>query len=1034
MLRSRGQSDAKAVAAVCRGQVAAFGELVDYYLPVVRALAYSQTRNHADAEDIIQETFLRAFRSLPALRDAHRFGSWLVTIARNTGLNFLKARTREAEVLADYRPSEVVESDAAAHELRALIRTRIDDLEPPHREVLLLYYFAHKSVAEVAGLLCISRSAVKKRLQRARETLGESLLDSVGRDLALEGDLPESKTRIMMAVMACPIPQGGIVALEAVGSGAAGHTLATLGGALVLKKLVLVGVVAGVACLTWWGLRTRNEERDGQTRLTASQSLKASAPSTQPSEAMVETARSFVDEDTASPGGPLEIDVSGIVLEPSGRRAAEAKVIAFTETPETEVEAKSNAAGVFEMAGFVPASELYLRASLGQWISKLYGPIPLSDEGLDGYQIQLVVPGGARGMVVDLKGVPVQGAGIRVRPGDKSQEDLKVTAGADGAFRVLGLVPMEYAFTPEPPDAMKALGGEGVSIQVQAGVVREGLRLVLDLGGDAVISGRVLDTAGSPVSGAFVCIFNQVDWTTRSDEDGHYRLEGLSEATHAVEAYKRGYGTRTHWEVPGGSENIDFVLPQVQTTFAGQVVRADTLVPIRRFEALVLPGGSPDNLQQFRNWAFVPFEDPEGRFRIDDVEHLGYGWALYLARADGFALAHEVVRIADEGPPVEPVLRLDAQATVNGVVVDASGKPVPGSRVFIGPLRDLANLTQESAAIANADGSFALNGLSEDTEIISAYHADYPPGATTVSLKAGETTSVRIVLSEGGVLEGVVTLDGRPQADVSVSLHQPGELGGSLFDGHSDTSGRFRFTSLTPGPMEVSAFYPRAENSSSHATRRLIQPVVIARGQTTVVDLDLRTWEGVLEGTAHYDGLLPRSGHLKVFAASDEGRAFASTGLDGGAFRIEGLPPGAAQVEATAFFDNVGSVVRTKHLDIELLEGLNEITVDFAQGARLGGSVAGLRVEEEAFVDVYRGALDEVQLADNHHSDLVWQGPLRGDGTFLATGFQPGTYTIRVTISDGSAAIASERGVALAGVVVDLANDKADGWVEFSAH
>lgn len=127
-------------------------------------------------------------------------------------------------------------------------------------------------------------------------------------------------------------------------------------------------------------------------------------------------------------------------------------------------------------------------------------------------------------------------------------------------------------------------------------------------------------------------------------------------------------------------------------------------------------------------------------------------------------------------------------------------------------------------------------------------------------------------------------------------------------------------------------------------------------------------------------------------------------------------------------------MVRTRHLDLELSDGLTEISVDFAQGARLGGSVIGLRREEDAFVDVYMGALDEDQLTGDFPRKLVWQGPVQDDGTFQATGFEPGTYTIRVAIADESATTASERAATFAGVVVDLADDQADAWVEIVSH
>ena len=84
MFNQQQRSDEKAVCMALAGRRDAFGLLVSRYLPLVYAVAYARVGNAADAEDVAQETFLRAFQGLESLHEQRKFGAWLLTIARNT--------------------------------------------------------------------------------------------------------------------------------------------------------------------------------------------------------------------------------------------------------------------------------------------------------------------------------------------------------------------------------------------------------------------------------------------------------------------------------------------------------------------------------------------------------------------------------------------------------------------------------------------------------------------------------------------------------------------------------------------------------------------------------------------------------------------------------------------------------------------------------------------------------------------------------------------------------------------------------------
>jgi len=142
-------------------------------------VARAVLRNDADAEDVAQETLLRAFRRFDRLRDRTRFRSWLVRIAYRLALDRLRTRKRieqrdaawlrEAKSLASSRPS-VVGSDFSEQLERA-----VADLPEKLRIVLLLSAMEGHTMEEVAELLAIPIGTVKSRLFLARKNVAEKL-------------------------------------------------------------------------------------------------------------------------------------------------------------------------------------------------------------------------------------------------------------------------------------------------------------------------------------------------------------------------------------------------------------------------------------------------------------------------------------------------------------------------------------------------------------------------------------------------------------------------------------------------------------------------------------------------------------------------------------------------------------------------------------------------------------------------------------------------------------------------------------------
>ena len=171
------------------GDVAAFTELVNRYERNIYRLARHITQNDEDAEDVLQEAFLKAFANLKQFQGQSKFYTWLVRIAVNESLMKLRRRKADKIVSLDERleteddsvPREIAdwsenpEQQYSRAEMQGFLTRAIDSLSPGFRTVFLLRDVEELSTEETASALNLSIPAVKSRLLRARLQLREKL-------------------------------------------------------------------------------------------------------------------------------------------------------------------------------------------------------------------------------------------------------------------------------------------------------------------------------------------------------------------------------------------------------------------------------------------------------------------------------------------------------------------------------------------------------------------------------------------------------------------------------------------------------------------------------------------------------------------------------------------------------------------------------------------------------------------------------------------------------------------------------------------
>jgi RNA polymerase sigma-70 factor (ECF subfamily) len=156
----------------------AFGKLVERYETKVYSLAMKMLRNPEDAEDVLQDTFLRAYRGIKSFQGNSTFSTWIYRITANSALMRLRkkqlptvsiddADERETPInIADWSPGPV--EQLLTQETQKAMDEAIEALPPEFKQVFILRDVEELSNAEVAEILDLSVAAVKSRLHRAR--------------------------------------------------------------------------------------------------------------------------------------------------------------------------------------------------------------------------------------------------------------------------------------------------------------------------------------------------------------------------------------------------------------------------------------------------------------------------------------------------------------------------------------------------------------------------------------------------------------------------------------------------------------------------------------------------------------------------------------------------------------------------------------------------------------------------------------------------------------------------------------------------
>ncbi len=174
-----------------KGDVSAYDVLIRHYYAKLYGLVYNMTSNNEDAEDLLQEIFLKAFKSLPRFKGNSSFYTWLYRIAINRSINFIKRRKKRQTLSLDQvdgaveRDPDYVDlssrespfRDMKLTELQEKLNKALMTLSEKHRTVVVLHDIQGIPHEEIARMLKCSQGTVRSRLFYARQRLQVELAE-----------------------------------------------------------------------------------------------------------------------------------------------------------------------------------------------------------------------------------------------------------------------------------------------------------------------------------------------------------------------------------------------------------------------------------------------------------------------------------------------------------------------------------------------------------------------------------------------------------------------------------------------------------------------------------------------------------------------------------------------------------------------------------------------------------------------------------------------------------------------------------------
>lgn len=692
---------------------------------------------------------------------------------------------------------------------------------------------------------------------------------------------------------------------------------------------------------------------------------------------------------------PLEkgVRIAGRAVDDKGAGVAGADVRIESRQQRVGGHTKTEANGSFVAWGFTAGAEVFIKGVKAELASTTLGPLTVPEEGLNDVLIAMGPESVIAGSVVDQNGRAVkEGNVIAFRVPHDAFGSPHYGIDGQGRFEIKGLAAGSY-------ELMASRGGNfsgnRTNVAIEAGERRDDVTLTIEEGGEQ-IAGVVVDSKGAPIAGASLNAYGNSDGgqsQTQSGDDGRFTLTGLKEGTYHINAYHHAHSQLMRQNVAAPERNLRLVMLG-KGTVEGVVLGAGGQ-PVAQFEILAV-SGRRERLDPWMESNFVQIRNEQGQFTLADVDA---GENTLVVRATGYAVKTDWVEVREHDSTGGLTIRLEPGGLVEGRVVNEAGAPVAGATIWDGATQPHERQWATPLAKSDAQGAFTIPSLSPGNHTLAADHPSYAPGTRELIVAANQTTPVEIVLGSGGVVEGRVTIGGRPavQANVSVnaaSFNKSAQVG---------EDGAYRVTGVPVGEFTVHAgFQSDANNPRGYRNAR--RTAFVEADRVTEVHFDFIDANAAVEGYVRA-GNLTLQGGARVIAevtASDGVTEHYSTELDANGYYRLDMIPGAVALRVWAQLQDGASVNR--NFDINAAGGqVVRQDIDLTGGASVVGTVAGWSAQLQGNVAVFSGRVElPAQRTMDYWQNLynrnrpVANAPIGADGSFRVAGLAPGEYSVLV--------------------------------------
>jgi len=176
-------TDTEIIKRVLQGEQAIYGQLVQRYQQFVFTLVLRFTDNREDAEEISQDIFVKAYRSMADFRGESKFSTWLYTIVRTSCITFLRKKKPATTSIDNERTFVTLENRESSFSANlveqksrhAVVNNAIRQLSPDDAQLITLFYKGEQSLEEIGRIMGYDPNTVKVKLHRARHKLKEKL-------------------------------------------------------------------------------------------------------------------------------------------------------------------------------------------------------------------------------------------------------------------------------------------------------------------------------------------------------------------------------------------------------------------------------------------------------------------------------------------------------------------------------------------------------------------------------------------------------------------------------------------------------------------------------------------------------------------------------------------------------------------------------------------------------------------------------------------------------------------------------------------